>query len=77
MQVDCQDFLSTSLMQVFSTTCSKSANIKLPQADFHDKMHNRRRVCGVPCCVENRALINYISALVENICAQSRVLREK
>ena len=29
MQVDCQDFLFTSLMQVVSTTCSKSANIKL------------------------------------------------
>ena len=30
MQVDCQDFLSTSLMQVVSTTCSKSAACLLP-----------------------------------------------
>ena len=29
IQVDCQDFLSTSLMQVVSTTSSKSANIKV------------------------------------------------
>ena len=29
MQVDCQDFLSTNLMQVVSTTYSKSVNIKL------------------------------------------------
>ena len=30
LQVDCQDFLSTSLMQIV-LTCSKSANIKLQQ----------------------------------------------
>ena len=29
LQVDCQDFLSTSLMQVVSTTCSKSVNIEV------------------------------------------------
>ena len=28
MQVDCQDFLSTSLMQIFSTNWNKSANIR-------------------------------------------------
>ena len=31
MQVDCQEFVSTSLMQVVSTTYSKSANIRLRQ----------------------------------------------
>ena len=31
LQVDCQDFLSTSAMQVVSATCSKSANNKLQQ----------------------------------------------
>ena len=31
MQVDCQDFLSTRLMQTVSTTRSKSANINLQQ----------------------------------------------
>ena len=31
MQVDCQEFVSTSLMQVVSTTYSKSANIRLHQ----------------------------------------------
>ena len=30
-QVDCQDLLLTSLMQVVLTTCSKSASIKLQQ----------------------------------------------
>ena len=31
MEVDCQDLSSTSLMQVVSTTCSKSVNINLQQ----------------------------------------------
>ena len=31
MQVDCQDFLFTGLMQVVNTTSNKSANIKLHQ----------------------------------------------
>ena len=31
IQVDCQEFVSTSLMQVVSTTYSKCANIKLRQ----------------------------------------------
>ena len=35
IQVDCQEFLSTSLMEVVSTTCCESANIKLHQCGFH------------------------------------------
>ena len=29
MQVDCQNLLSTDLLQVVSTSCNKSANAKL------------------------------------------------
>ena len=40
LQVDCQDFLSTNLMQVVSATCSKSANIKLQQVLFSQTFCN-------------------------------------
>ena len=57
MQVDIWDFLFASFMQVVSTTCSKSANIKLQQVWFSQlvdnlqqagKIHNLQLVCGVP-----------------------------
>ena len=34
LQVDCQDLLSTGLLQVASTSCNKSATDKLQQAWF-------------------------------------------
>ena len=37
MQVDCQDVLLTSFMQVISITCSKSANIKVKKSITHIK----------------------------------------
>ena len=37
MQVDCQDVLLTSVMQVISITCSKSANIKVKKSTTHIK----------------------------------------
>ena len=60
------DFLSTSLIQVVSTTCSKSTNIKLQQVWFSQtfcnlmkptdlqqagEIHNLQQVCGVSGCV--------------------------
>ena len=34
LQVDCQNFLSTDLLQVVSTSCNKSANGKLQRTWF-------------------------------------------
>ena len=56
-QVDCQDFLSTTLMQVVSATYSKSANIMqvgscliftdLMHATWWSQQKNWHQVCGV------------------------------
>ena len=56
MQVDFQDFLSTGLIQVVSTTCSKSANIKMCQAVFHRlNGATREQVGSVPTFLSVRA----------------------
>ena len=41
MQVDCQDFLSTSLMRVVSTTCGKSENRDLKIAVYGKRLTSR------------------------------------
>ena len=60
MQVDCQDFLSTSLMQIVSITRSKSSNIYLMclneanlLTNLHQacKIYNLDQVCSVSSCV--------------------------
>ena len=44
LQVDYYNLSSTGLLQVVSTSCSKSANDKLQQAG---KIDNLQQVCGV------------------------------
>ena len=52
MQVDCQNLLSTSLLQVVSTSCNKSANDKLQQAGFWDlfQLDEVAKFFDKPCC---------------------------
>ena len=47
LQVDCQDFLSTSLMQIV-LTCSKSPNIKLQQFCVSQACCNLLTTCSKP-----------------------------
>ena len=47
LEQTCQDLLSTSLMQVVSTTCSKSTNIKLQQVWFSQLASTLMRSTGL------------------------------
>ena len=58
MQVDCQSFSSTSLMQVVSATSTKSANtintdvMKPVEVHLAGKIHNLPIACGISVCID-------------------------
>ena len=57
-QTCCKLIISTGMLQVVSTSCNKSANGKLQQAD---KIDNLQQVCGVFCLRRLPVLSEFIS----------------